>query len=74
MLKAAVITICIVVSVWYLAGCKAAGKDTRWRERQWIKKRKKEEKEPWKYCDDQCIWCEFKKRCERSEAKEVGKI
>lgn len=65
---AAVLTICIVVGIWFLAACKAAGKDVK--QMQWIEQRKKEEKEPWKYCDDECLHCEQKNKCERSEAKE----
>jgi hypothetical protein len=73
MLLAAVITICIIASVWYLGGCKAAGSDTRWRERQWIEQRKKEEKEfdGWKYCEDDCYMCDYQGSCRRSAMRKL---
>jgi hypothetical protein len=66
---AALLTIYIVALVFTLALCRAAGQADE-KERQWIEQRRKEEKELWKYCDDECLHCEIKNRCDKSEAKE----
>lgn len=66
MLLAAGLTIVIVCIVGTLALCKAAGQADE-KQDNWIKERKKEEKQGYKWCTDECLHCEQNDWCKFSE-------
>ena len=68
MLAAGVIII-TVAAVIILALCKAAGQADI-KQEQWIEERKREEAYRW--CDDECLYCEQNDWCRFSEVKKEG--
>ena len=60
----------LFIVVFILLLCKAAGQADE-KQEQWIRERLREQ-EAYKWCDDECLYCEQNDWCKFSEVKKEG--
>lgn len=68
----AILAIVIPSAVIILALCKAAGQADI-KQEQWIRERKREE-EAYRWCTDECLYCEQNDWCKFSEVKKEERV